>query len=181
MPLFAKPYRLSKIYPDPINGIFQKKYIPDVKLFRLIAISVMIDIILLMILTLLSPLQRLYLPGDIVSIDALRQTQYIYGSCSFDEVYFSATFWYFYGFIVLWKLCQALWGIHWALNLSRVRGQMLEGLNQFDETGSQLLSLVFTVVVIASCVPVWVFGILIQNILYNLLFCVCGCDIMAIG
>eukprot|EP01084_Bolivina_argentea_P064457 117556_1 len=165
MPLFAKTYRLIKICDALV--IMRENTVTDAKLFRLIGISVLIDIILLTILTLLSPLQRIYLSGDIVDIDPLRQTQYMYGTCAFDEVYFSTRFWYFYGFITVWKICQALWGIHVALNVARapLKAQSLNVLTRFDETARQLFSIMFTVVVIAIALPVWVFGILTHHTL----------------
>eukprot|EP01083_Nonionella_stella_P043741 118040_1 len=175
MPLFAKTYRLSKIF----DGILMEKTVEDPTLFMLIVVCVMIDIVLLIILTLVKPLQRIYLLGDLEPIDALREVQYIYGSCTFDEVYFSETFWYFYGLIALWKACQALWGIHVTLNVSRVRGPMSKQLKKFDETKTQLFSILFTFVVIAVAIPVWVFGILTQNLMVH--YCVFVMSIFLIG
>lgn len=150
MPLFAKTYRLARIF----NGILAQRHLDDAQLLRGVAICVVVDLVLLTTYTAIEPLRRLYVSGSYVDLDALRQTHYVYGSCETHN----DTQYYFYGLIALWKCIETLFGVYCALSVSRVNDKSVRQLSPFDETSQQLLSVGFLIVALCVAVPVAVLG-----------------------
>ena len=150
MPLFAKTYRLSRIF----NSILTKKVITDRSLFCIVGICVITDITLLGIFTSIEPLTRVYLLSTTEIIDELQTIQYLCGHCSFDKG--DIFIFCYYGFILLWKVCEALFGIYVALNVSRIERQITTEFDKFDETQVQIASISFTFVIIGIAIPIFI-------------------------
>ena len=129
MPLFAKTYRLSLVF----KAMLTKTVVKDTMLFVMVLVCVLVDILLLTIFTSIKPLQRVYLEGDIETIDELRAIQHIHGVCDFSEDidHFN---WSFYAFLLFFKLCELVWGLWVALDVSRIK-DITNMLGKFDETG----------------------------------------------
>ena len=161
IPLFAKTYRLSQIF----NGILAHRNISDNKLFMLVLGNLLIDVVILSIVTWWKPLSRYHIHETPVPIDELQSEQDVYYVCSFEpQNYFGPYYFYVYGIITAWKLIQTSWGIHVCCNVSRINvgdgKTVFSKLWQLEETGVQIFSLLFTFVAVAVAVPIFVIGIL---------------------
>jgi len=165
MPLFAKTYRLSKIF----DGVIMKKDITDNKLFILVLINLLIDVIILTVLTIWKPLSRYNVYGDPVRVDDLQSVQDVYHVCAFEPDHYFGTYYFIvYGIIAFWKLIQAGWGMHVCLNVTKINmgngKTIFSKLWQMEETGVQFFSLLFTFVCIIFASPIFVIGILNEQI-----------------
>merc|ERR1712228_538376 len=150
MPLFAKTYRLSRIF----NEILEKKCIYDSDLLKGIALCLCVDLILLTLYTAIEPLQRMYIGLDFKQIDELQRVHFIYGSCETNN----NSQYIFYACIALWKCIESLFGIYCALSVSRVGMMGHRALSQFDETSQQLLSIIFLIVALCIALPIGILG-----------------------
>jgi len=149
MPLFAKTYRLSRIFSE----ILEKKHIYDKDLMYGILICLIVDLILLTLYTAIEPLQRMYISGSYQQIDELQRVHFIYGSCETTN----NSQYIFYALIALWKTIESLFGIYCALSVSRA-GFGHKSLTQFDETTQQLLAILFLIVALCIALPVGALG-----------------------
>ena len=154
MPLFMKTYRISLLF----TAMLTKRVLEDKKLFLAIMCCLFIDLIILMTVTLsIRPLQRMYVDGDLEEIDEIRFTQYKYGTCSLGENIFES--FVFYGCLIFWKVCQLGFGLHVTTNVSRIKDiTRTNMLQRFDETGIQIVSIIFTFIIICMSIPIFVFG-----------------------
>ena len=151
VPLFAKTYRLSRIF----NEILEKKYIHDSDLVKGIIFCLVVDFVLLTMYTAIEPLQRMYISLNYEQIDELQRVHYIYGSCETNN----NSQYIFCALIALWKCIESLFGIYCALSVSRFAyGYGHRALSQFDETAQQLLSIIFLIVALCIAAPVYILG-----------------------
>ena len=156
MPLFFKTYRLVMVFNQ--FNLDYKVSLKDNKLMLVVLLCVFIDVILLTAFTSIEPLQRVYINGDIETVDAIQRIQYFYGSCTYssenNESLISVT-WILYTVIAIWKGIETLFGVYCALLISRIG---MKEIAQFDETKYQLLSILVVVIILSICIPMNVFG-----------------------
>ena len=135
MPLFLKTYRVGIIF----TKILKKIVLTDGVLLIAVGCCVMVDILLLIIFTAISPQQRIHKDGLLETVDELRQTQNMYAQCISpnDSVNYS-----FYGIMGVYKLLQLLFGIYCCLIVSRIG---INEIRKFDETSTQLIAIIISI------------------------------------
>ena len=153
MPLFAKTYRLSIVF----KTLLQKKSVQDIKLFAVVFVSVLIDIVLLTVINIIQPLKRVYLNGELDQIDELRKIQYIFGQCRIESDVDNYLHPALYIFLYVFKAFELICVLYVAFDVSRIN-DVTNMLTQFDETGIQLLSISLSVIVLCITVPILLFG-----------------------
>eukprot|EP01084_Bolivina_argentea_P317240 550023_1 len=174
IPLFGKTYRLSLLF----NAILTARVVKDKKIFIGVLICVLIDITMLTIFTIIKPATRVYIDYETISIDELQQLQLKHGRCTFNahnEIFIND--WSIYGFLLFFKLCELIWGLYVALDVSRIK-DITNMLTRFDETGIQLLSIFFIVIILCVGMPMYGFGPTEQPDFYYLII---GILILLIG
>ncbi len=143
MPLFLKTYRLSRIF----KKVLTSRVIQDKHLFIGLLLCILIDLIVLTMVTIIVPSFREFYNGQLETIDELRKRQVTYAKCASDEGGI-------YLLLVFMKMCELIFGIYMALGVARIR-DVTNILPTLDETGIQLLSIVFTVIIIGVITPLY--------------------------
>ena len=153
MPLFAKTYRLSVVF----KSILQKKKFQDFKLFCLVFIAILVDIILLTVLSIIQPLRRNYYNGDQYQRDEIRIIQYIYGICESENAINDYLHPSLYVLLFAFKGIELICVLYVAFDVSRIN-DITNMLTRFNETGIQLLSILLTVIILCIAIPIFAFG-----------------------
>ena len=145
------------------KAILTKKVVDDTRLFVGLGICVMVDVICLTIFGVLEQLSRVYIDANENDLDDLRWEKYQYGACAFNQLEninennYNLANWSIYGFLLFFKLCELMFGIYVALDVSRIK-DITGMLTRFDETGIQLLSILCTFSIFIFAIPVFAFG-----------------------
>ena len=112
-PIFAKTYKLSRIFTE----LLITKTIPDKVMLIRVFIALGIDLLLLIIFVSIGPFTRDYEKGDTKTIDKLQEKQFIYGVCRISNPSINYAF---YVCIGVWKLIELIFGIYVSIIVSRM-------------------------------------------------------------
>ena len=104
-PIFAKTHKLSRIFTE----LLITKSISDNFALSRVFLAFCIDLLILIILTSLSPSERVLKNGLLVEVDELQKMQYLYGRCEMIDSSAHVAF-----VIVMggWKLMELIFGVY---------------------------------------------------------------------
>lgn len=108
-------YKLSRIFTELL--ITAKMDEMEVHLLWKVGTAVLVDMLILIVFSSLSPFRRVYHEGEWVVVDELRHQQFVYGVCSIAD---SAVSYAFYVCVGTWKLVEMIYGIYVSIVVSRM-------------------------------------------------------------
>ena len=146
MPLFMKSYRVALIFTSGLNGL-NVTVIQDGKLVLYILFCLLLDILILGTFTGIEYKQVKYSNHSTQEIHALLDCVKVLAVCSKSE----EITWASYVTLNGWKLIQLLFGVYVVIVVSSIgvkRISILRNLKKLNETTSQLIGIIFTILVL---------------------------------